>query len=212
MNELEKFTEVTFVGEPTSENVNFYGDTKVETLPNSKIQVHLSWLWWQNLDPRDKRKATYPALAADFSFADYINGTDPALTVIKKYKNEEPVENKLRTLVTSAKYDEAVTMGRGYLQDPVHKYFKDDLETKINDYGYMLINQKKLEQANKVLYMNVQLFPESANVYDSYAESFMLLGKKEEAIKYYEIAIVKDKEGVTAANAKQVIEKLKSGH
>ena len=46
-----------------------------------------------------------------------------------------------------------------------------------------------IEDANKVLRMNVQLFPESANVYDSYGESFMLLGKKEDAIKYFEMAI-----------------------
>jgi hypothetical protein len=41
VNELEKYTEVVFVGEPTSENVNFYGDTRTETLPNSKLDVNL---------------------------------------------------------------------------------------------------------------------------------------------------------------------------
>jgi len=29
VNEMENYTEVIFVGEPTSENVNFYGDTKL---------------------------------------------------------------------------------------------------------------------------------------------------------------------------------------
>jgi tetratricopeptide (TPR) repeat protein len=85
------------------------------------------------------------------------------------------------------------------------------LETKINTYGYNLINQKKIEDANKVLRMNVQLFPESANVYDSYGESFMLLGQKEDAIKYFEMAIAKDKDGVTADNSKKMIEKIKNG-
>ena len=44
----------------------------------------------------------------------------------------------------------------------------------------------------------------------SYAESLMVLGKDEEAIKYYEIAMAKDKEGVTAENSKKMIDKIKT--
>jgi hypothetical protein len=85
-NELEKYTEVIFAGEPTSENVNFYGDTRTEILPNSLLNVNLSWLWWQNLDPRDKRPWTAPELAADMSFADYEQGKDPVLDLVLNYK------------------------------------------------------------------------------------------------------------------------------
>ncbi|HMU11266.1 MAG TPA: hypothetical protein PKC54_14740, partial [Ferruginibacter sp.] len=200
VNELEKNTEVIFVGEPTSENVNFYGDTRTETLPNSKLQANLSWLWWQNMDPRDKRKATYPALAVEMSFADYYNNTDPVMNVINSYNGQEAIDDKLKALVEQGKFDDAVSTASAYLKDPLHRYFRNELETKINAYGYSLINKNKLDDANKVLAMNVKLFPESANVYDSYAESFMLLGKKEEAIKNFELAIAKDKDGVTAEN------------
>lgn len=211
VNELEKNTEVIFVGEPTSENVNFYGDTRTETLPNSKLQANLSWLWWQNMDPRDKRKATYPALAVEMSFADYYNNVDPVMNVINNYDGQGAIDDKLRALVEQGKFDEAVAMASGYLQDPLHRYFRNELETKINAYGYALINRNKLDDANKVLAMNVKLFPGSANVYDSYAESFMLLGKKDEAIRYFEMAIAKDKEGTTAENARRMIEKIKTG-
>jgi predicted negative regulator of RcsB-dependent stress response len=211
VNELEKNTEVIFVGEPTSENVNFYGDTRTETLPNSKLQANLSWLWWQNMDPRDKRKATSPALAADMRFTDYYNNIDPIMNVITAYNKQGPIDDKLKSLVEQGKFDDAVSAAANYLKDPLHRYFKDELETKINTYGYTLINQNKFDNANKVLKMNIQLFPESANVYDSYAESFMLMGKKEEALKYYEMAIAKDKDGITAENAKKQIEKIRTG-
>lgn len=211
VNELEKNTEVIFVGEPTSENVNFYGDTRTETLPNSKLQANLSWLWWQNMDPRDKRKATYPALAVEMSFADYYNNTDPVMNVINSYNGQEAIDDKLKALVEQGKFDDAVSTASAYLKDPLHRYFRNELETKINAYGYALINKNKLDDANKVLAMNVKLFPESANVYDSYAESFMLLGKKEEAIKNFELAIAKDKDGVTAENSKRMIEKIRTG-
>jgi tetratricopeptide (TPR) repeat protein len=209
VNELEKNTEVIFVGEPTSENVNFYGDTKTETFPNSKLQVNLSWLWWQNMDPRDKRKATSPALAVDMSFNDFYNNVDPVMNVINSFDKQGPIDDKLRAFVEQGKFDEAVNMASEFLKDPLHRYFKNELETKINAYGYQLINQNKFDNANKVLKMNIQLFPESANAYDSYAESFMLMGKKEDAIKYFEIAIAKDKEGVTADNSRRQIEKIK---
>lgn len=207
-NELEKYSEAVFVGEPTSENVNFFGDTRLEILPNSKLNIFLSWLWWQNLDPRDKRKWTAPQLAADLSFDDYIKGIDPAMNVIMNYKAEASIDDQLRTLVIAGKYDEAVTAARLYLQDPVHRYYKDDLETKVNDFGYRLFNQNKFEQANKVLNMNVQLFPESANAYDSYAESWWKLGNKEEAIKYYNMAISKDPNGATGDNARNMLKQI----
>ena len=47
---------------------------------------------------------------------------------------------------------------------------------------------------------------------NAFAESLMYLGKKEEAIKYFEMAIAKDKDGVTAENSKKMIEKIKSGN
>lgn len=210
VNELEKYTEVTFVGEPSSENINFYGDTKQEVLPNSKLAASLSWMWWQNSDPRDKRAWTPPHLAVDMSFADYQKGIDPAMNVISAHNSSADIENQLRELVIKGNYDEAVDIAKAYLQDPLHRYFKGDLETKINDFGYTLMNQEKFEIANKVLKMNIDLFPESANAYDSYAETFMKMGKKDEAIKYYQLAIAKDTpNGVTADNAKRQIEKIK---
>ncbi|MEP7266515.1 MAG: hypothetical protein ABI844_02730 [Saprospiraceae bacterium] len=212
VNELEKYTEVTFVGEPTSENVNFYGDTRTETLPNSKLQINLSWLWWQNFAATDKRKATYPQLAVDMSFADYQNGIDPVMNVINTTAIQTNIETDLRNYVTQGKFEDAVSKAKEYLKDPLHRYFKEELEAKINAYGYLLINQNKSDVANKIFKMNIDLFPESANAWDSYAESFMVLGKKEDAIKYYEMAIAKDKDGATADNSKKQIEKIKSGN
>lgn len=210
VNELEKYTEVTFVGEPTSENVNFYGDTKTETLPNSRLEMYLSWMWWQNLDPRDKRTAMNPHLAVQMRFADYQTGHDPAMNVVQQAQATVNIEEDLKNLVVQGKYDEAVRQAQAYLNNPLHHYFKGELETKINEFGYTLINRKDFETANKVLKMNVQLFPESANVYDSYAESFMHMGNKAEAIKYYEMAIAKDEpNGQTAENAKQMIRTIK---
>ena len=64
-----------------------------------------------------------------------------------------------------------------------------------------------LDIAQGLFEINTKLFPESANAFDSYAECLMNRGKKEEALKYYQVAIEKDKDGATAENAKKMIER-----
>ena len=209
VNELENYTEVIFVGEPTSENVNFYGDAKTETLPNSKLQARLSWLWWQNKDPRDKRTATFPALAVEMSFDDYYNNVDPAINVINASNGKVLLDNEIESLLESGNTDGAIVMAKEFIQDPVHRYSLIELEDKINMYGYSLMGENKFQDANKILGINVQLFPESSNACDSYAESFWKMGNTEEALKYYEMAISKDKTGATAENSKRMIEHIK---
>ena len=210
VNELEKYTEVIFAGEPTSENVNFYGDTRTETLPNSKLPISLSWMWWQNLDPRDKRTATFPRLAADLSFADYYNNHDPVLDVVMNFDPARSLLKGLTDLLSKGKKEEALRFARDFHKDPVNRYITDRIEPNINAEGYRLIGIGKNEIASGLLEINIKMFPESANANDSYAESLMVLGKDEEAIKYYEIAMAKDKEGVTAENSKKMIDKIKT--
>ena len=209
-NENEKYTEVILAGEPTSENVNFYGDTRTEILPNSELNVNLSWLWWQNHDPRDKRQWTAPQLAAEMSFDDYVSGRDPVMEVIMNYRETEPIEKTIVRLVSEGSPDKALTEAKKYMNDPVHKYFKNNLEAAINTEGYNLMNQNRFKEANLLLGLNLDLFPNSANVYDSYAESLLKLGKREEAIKYYRIAIEKDPNGVTGENARNMIRDIES--
>lgn len=209
VNELEKYTEVVFVGEPTSENVNFYGDTRTETLPNTKLQVNLSWMWWQNLDPRDKRTATSPQLAVDMSFDDYYNNNDPALDIIMNYDPSESLLPSVTRMLEAGKKVEALKFASTYQNSPVNRYRKDRIEPEINNEGYRVLAAGKKELASQLLEINTKLFPESANTYDSYAESLLELGKHEEAIKYYEKAIALDKEGVTADNARKMITKIK---
>lgn len=210
-NELEKYTEVTFVGEPTAENVNFFGDTKTETLPESKLSFNLSWLWWQNLDPRDKRKATSPALATDMSYADYAGNNDPAMNAVLQNRNSRSFSATLVSFAEAGKVDEALRFAKQYREDPMHRYMLDRLESDINQEGYTQVNANNLKAANTLFRVNVELFPESANALDSYAESFMLMGNNPDAIKYYELAITKDKSGETAENSRKMLQKIRSG-
>lgn len=58
-------------------------------------------------------------------------------------------------------------------------------EPTINQIGYSLMNAKKFKEAIAVLKLNVESYPESANVYDSLAEAYLNNGDKELAVTYY---------------------------
>lgn len=56
---------------------------------------------------------------------------------------------------------------------------------QLNALGYRYINKGKLKIARSVFKLNVELYPQDGNTYDSYAEACMRLGEDEEAIKNY---------------------------
>jgi CubicO group peptidase (beta-lactamase class C family) len=58
-------------------------------------------------------------------------------------------------------------------------------EPAINQLGYQLLGEKEPEAAVAVFRMNVEMYPDSSNVYDSLGEGLAALDKKDEAIKAY---------------------------
>jgi tetratricopeptide (TPR) repeat protein len=66
--------------------------------------------------------------------------------------------------------------------------YKSD-EGSLNQLGYHLLMQKKVDEAIKVFQFNVQEYPNAANPYDSLGEAYMNAGQKELAIKNYEKSV-----------------------
>ncbi len=92
VNELDNYTEAIFVGEPTGENLNFYGDSKSVILPNSKLEVRLSFAWWQDKPQWENAPWTAPDIEVPLTFDDYQNGRDPVLRAAVEFKsNERPL-------------------------------------------------------------------------------------------------------------------------
>jgi hypothetical protein len=60
-------------------------------------------------------------------------------------------------------------------------------QREFNAAGYRLIDFGKLDEAVVVFKMNIDLFPESANSYDSMGEAYLFLGDKEKAIDCYKM-------------------------
>lgn len=60
------------------------------------------------------------------------------------------------------------------------------IESEMNDFGYWLVAQDKVQQALPIFLLNTQLFPESPNAFDSLAEVYWLLNNIKQAISSYE--------------------------
>ncbi|WP_299547744.1 serine hydrolase [Seonamhaeicola sp.] len=71
-------------------------------------------------------------------------------------------------------------------------------EREMNGIGYQLLQSDKAEEAAKVFKLNIEAFPESSNVYDSYAEALMTLGQNEGAIENYKKSVSMDPSNTAA--------------
>lgn len=75
------------------------------------------------------------------------------------------------------------------------KAFKIGTEVELNAYGYSLMQQQNdIDKALAIFKMIVEKYPNSWNANDSLAEAFANKGDKENAVKYYKIALEKSPE------------------
>ena len=86
VNELDYYTNAIFIGEPTSENINFFGDTKKIVLPNSELNVYLSFAWWQDKPVWENNLWFMPDIMVDLNFRHFLEEQDPVMKKIFNYK------------------------------------------------------------------------------------------------------------------------------
>lgn len=76
-----------------------------------------------------------------------------------------------------------------------------------NPNPYRFAEERKYQQALETFKLNTELFPDSWNVYDSYGEILLLLGRKDEAIKMYEKSVQLNPKN---EGGKKILEQLKN--
>jgi peptidylprolyl isomerase len=79
-------------------------------------------------------------------------------------------------------------------------------EGDINSLGYQLLRRKRVPEALEILKLNVEAYPESANVYDSLGEAYLASGNTPQAIQNYEKSLSLDPANTNAA---AMLKKLK---
>ena len=144
-------------------------------------------------------------------FSEGPDGTAEGVTLrwrgIDTYTERAPEGHKLpMELFAEGRVGEAVVSL--YMQRDVYLAEVPDLENRLNVMGYALLRDEKDRSAVKVFELNVRLFPESFNTYDSLGEGYMLSGKRELAIKSYKKALELNPD---SRNAREMLEHLQNG-
>ena len=211
VNELHTYTNAIFVGEPTAENINFYGDSRPETLPNSGVNAYLSFAWWQDKPQWENKDWLAPQIATGMTFEQYRTNQDPALEAALVFSDSSFISDPmahLTALYTAGKFEEVESEAARMVQDPAYKFF--DFETEFNKAGYQLLEINEVEGAIGIFGMNAKFFPNSANVWDSLAEAYWKSGDKVKAEEYYNKAINLDPKGRVGENAKKMLAEMKA--
>jgi len=209
INELDNYTNVVFVGEPSSENINFYGDNRAVTLPNSNIPLRLSFAWWQDKPQWENADWMAPHIAVEMSVEDYQNNEDPVLEAALNFESNGFIVDPMAhftELYMAGKMEEIQQVAVKMVKDPRYKFF--DFEEQFNNAGYQVMNLGDAEGAYSIFQMNTQLFPNSANVWDSFAEANWKTKRIDKAIEYYKKALALDPNGSVGENAKKMLKEI----
>lgn len=211
VNELDNYTNAVFFGEPTSENINFYGDNNEIILPNTKTPVYLSFAWWQDKPQWENGDWLAPHVAVEMSFEDYRTNQDPVLKAALDFGDGDFVTDPMQymtNLYHAGDNEKLVTEVSKMVKDPRYKFF--NFEAELNSVGYAQIGRGDHETAIAIFSFVTQLFPDSANAWDSLAEGYLEAGDKEKAKEYYEKAYKMDPDGPTGKNATSMLRKIAS--
>ena len=92
---------------------------------------------------------------------------------------------------------------RDIKSDPENKLYFE--ENEFNAMGYRLMGKGKIKEALEIFMLNVELHPNSPNVYDSLGEVYMNNGDAENAIKNYKKSLELNPDN---DNAKEMLKKL----
>ncbi|NNK72457.1 MAG: tetratricopeptide repeat protein, partial [Flavobacteriaceae bacterium] len=212
VNELDNYTNAVFVGEPTGENINFYGDNNEVILPNTKTPVYLSFAWWQDKPQWENDDWLAPHIAIDLSFEDYKTNKDPVMDAALNFDDSNFVLDPMQymtELYTSGQQEKLATEVPKMVKDPRYKFF--DFEGELNSAGYTQIRRGDHQTAIAIFTFITQIFPDSANAWDSLAEGYMEAGDNEKAKEYYQKALKMDPEGPTGKNASSMLRKIEGG-
>ena len=135
----------------------------------------------------------------------------PAKNLILKWGDSEMVLQRAQDefllpmeLISQGKIKEGMT---AFLENKEEQIKSNPyLEGNLNSLGYRYLRDKKYKEAIEIFILNVELFPDSSNVYDSLGEAYMMNGDKELAIQNYEKTLELNPDNT---NAERILKNLR---
>ncbi len=183
VNELHNYTNALFVGEPTGENINFYGDNRLIELPKTKVPVRLSFAWWQDKPEWDNDDWLAPNLPVDMSFDDYRSNRDPVLDAAVRFSDKNFVIDPMAhlfDLFQKGNIPMIETETLRFSKDSRYRY--QNLEAKLTQAGGRLLEQNQLQSGLYVLDLVTRVYPQSAKAWTALAKGLEKANQPEKAV------------------------------
>lgn len=103
------------------------------------------------------------------------------------YNAKPSIANKLKTAIDSLGINEIAAFYTDLKKNYPDNY--DFSQNQLNALGYYYMNENDLEKAIKIFKLNIEAFPGSYNVYDSYGEALLKHGDRNGAIENYKKSV-----------------------
>jgi hypothetical protein len=182
-NALEQHTKALFVGEPTGSSPNHYGEVGQIKLPETGLGLIYSQYFYQH-HPADRRPWIPPHLSAPLTWDDLVSGRDPAMAAIAAFSPPPDPVALLKPGLDVGDGRRALAefeRGTKTWRNPWRNLF----ETQLNDYGYALVGEQRLDDALLVFDLVTRLYPDSGNAWDSLGETWAAKGVRARAVYCY---------------------------
>lgn len=210
VNELDNYTNAIFVGEPTGENINFYGDNNRLELPRSKAPVYLSFAWWQDKPQWENADWLAPDIAVEMSSEDYRRQRDPVLETALTLEGGDIILDPmlyLQDLFIAGEIEKVQREAQRMVSDPQLRFYP--FEQRFLRAANNLARSEQPQGALMVLQMTTDLFPTSAASWHELGKLYRQLAQPQAAREAWKKAVALDPEGPTGKEAADKLEKMK---
>jgi tetratricopeptide (TPR) repeat protein len=110
--------------------------------------------------------------------------------LLANYEEIEGVQSHIELALQNGSEASIVPKVRNdYAEDPA---ILSMIEGQLNAAGYAALGDEDMTRAREIFRLNTEVFPSSANTWDSYAESFLIVDDYANAKKFYQKAIQTD--------------------
>lgn len=176
-------------------------------------KLYLKWRGASNIEPLKIGDSTFFVKEMNEKISFIMNDENAKTYMIFVPKNEkDTVEFKFRKLELNEKIASEYLENKQY-EKALEAYLSiqktDSLDSAINENnfnkaGYLELRGENYEKALQIFKINMVLYPNSANVYDSYADALKQKGDTLQALEYYKKSLTIDSGN---QRAKRFIEK-----
>jgi tetratricopeptide (TPR) repeat protein len=171
VDDLEKYAEVTFVGEPSASKGSHYGDPRRIVLPNSGISVRVASTYWQAWLPSDHRRWTAPDVAAGLTAGDYARNEDPVLASALAFVPGPALSDEIRQAVAAGDTATARERLAAYRADTTHAYA--DARLALDSAAMYFLERRDYDRAIAILELAVMEYPDVPRAYANLSAAYL---------------------------------------